>query len=611
MSVALAEAGPVGGGPSRLVRLRAGAGLTCLMTGVAAAIAAGGLGDDPAGVAMARALSVAIPCLAGLYAWYWHQSERFGLALLVAGAAEFVTAFAESSDPVLYTVGRVGGWAVEFLVVYLVLVFPSGRLQGGADRLLVAAMGIAVMVGFLPRLLLAEHLPVPSGWTSCTSDCPANPFYALSAPVPAADAMLRWLGPGLVVLVTMGVVVRLWGRVLVATPLERRMFTPVLAISIARVALLGAALAVREIDPTAAGLRVVTWLLALAVPALALAFLVGLVRWRLFAAHAILRLANCLPAADGEGLRRAFAEALRDPDVEILFATDAGRWCDARGEVVAEPGPGSGRMLSPVSDGDRVVAAIVHDAALAQDPTLIRAGTAVAGTALGSRRLTAEARTAMREVRRSRARIAATADRERRRIERDLHDGAQQRLVALRIELELAEDLIRRDPARGASRLQELERHLDEAIDELRALAHGLYPPVLADRGLEVALRDVAARSAIPATVAAHAIGRYPPEVESAVYFCVLEALQNVQKHATGARRVEVRLADAGGELSVAVRDDGTGAPASRLREGRGIANMRERLASVGGSLETGPAAPTGTVVQGRVPAPRHDPLSE
>jgi signal transduction histidine kinase len=267
-------------------------------------------------------------------------------------------------------------------------------------------------------------------------------------------------------------------------------------------------------------------------------------------------------------------------------------------------------MLSPVSDGVQVVAAIVHDAALAQDPTLIQAATAVAGTALSSRRLAAEARSAMREVRRSQARIAATADRERRRIERDLHDGAQQRLVALRIELELAEDVIRRDPAVGASRLQRLQMELDEAIDELRSLAHGLYPPVLSDRGLEDALGDVARRSAITTVVTAHGIGRYPPEVESTVYFCVLEALQNVQKHARGASRIDVRLVDARGELGFTVRDDGGGMPASPEREGRGLTNMRDRLTSVGGRLEISSAVGTGTVVHGRVPAPRQDRLS-
>jgi len=264
-------------------------------------------------------------------------------------------------------------------------------------------------------------------------------------------------------------------------------------------------------------------------------------------------------------------------------------------------------MLSPVSDGERVVAGIVHDEALAYEPELIRAGTAVAGTALGSRRLVTEARAAMREVRRSRARIMTSAERERRRIERDLHDGAQQRLVALRIELELAEDLIRLDPEQGVRRLRELEQQVDEAIDELRTLAHGVYPPVLADRGLVEALRAAASRSTVPVTVSARAVGRYAPEVEGAVYFCVLEALQNALKHAEAAHRIEVVLDGSGSELRFTVRDDGAGMTTPVSGAGRGLANMRDRIAAAGGELDIRSTRQVGTAVRGRVPARPRD----
>jgi len=227
----------------------------------------------------------------------------------------------------------------------------------------------------------------------------------------------------------------------------------------------------------------------------------------------------------------------------------------------------------------------------------------MAAAVLDAQRLAAEVEAATRELRSSRARIAASADRERRRIERDLHDGAQQRLVALRIELELAEELVRRDPEEGVGRLQELEREVDEALEELRSLAHGVYPPLLADQGLAEALRAAAARSPIGVEVEAHDLARYAPEVEGAVYFCVMEALQNVLKHATGARRVAVRLdGGSGAELRFSVCDDGSGAPDGTIRPGGGITNMRDRLAAAGGDIQVSCPSGGGTTVRGRVP---------
>ena len=159
----------------------------------------------------------------------------------------------------------------------------------------------------------------------------------------------------------------------------------------------------------------------------------------------------------------------------------------------------------------------------------------------------------------SRARIATSAERERRRIERDLHDGAQQRLVALRIEMGLAEELIRDDPERAVERLQALGSQVEAALDELRALASGVYPPLLADRGLAEALAAIATRFGMPVALQARAVARYRPEVESAVYFCALEAMQNVLKHADGADRAVVRLNGEGADLRFSVSDDGAG----------------------------------------------------
>jgi signal transduction histidine kinase len=226
----------------------------------------------------------------------------------------------------------------------------------------------------------------------------------------------------------------------------------------------------------------------------------------------------------------------------------------------------------------------------------------VARMALENERLETELSSTLSELRASRLRILSAADRERRRIERDLHDGAQQRLVALGIQLVLAAELVDADPGRVAGRLRELAHDVDEAVDEVRALARGLVPPMLVERGLAGALRDAAATSPLIARVQAAAeLGRYAPELESAVYFCCLEALQNAAKHADQAHFVTVRLWEED-ELHFEVRDDGAGLPNGPRQHGAGLTNMRDRIGAVGGRLtiESGPGE--GTCVAGTAP---------
>ena len=225
----------------------------------------------------------------------------------------------------------------------------------------------------------------------------------------------------------------------------------------------------------------------------------------------------------------------------------------------------------------------------------------VAHMALENERLETELHSTLEELRASRLRILSAADRERRRIERDLHDGAQQRLVALGIQLELAAELVEADPERIAGRLRELAHDVDEAVEDVRALARGLVPPMLVERGLPDALRDAAATSPLIARVQAAELGRYAPELESAVYFCCLEALQNAAKHADGARFVTVRLWEED-KLHFEVRDDGAGLPHGPRQHGAGLTNMRDRIGAVGGRLTIESARGEGTCVAGTAP---------
>jgi signal transduction histidine kinase len=582
--------------------------LTLAAMGLAVALAVTGPSRHPELVALARAAAVGVPIAVGLHARSRRRDDRFGLLLIALGAASLLTTLAESPDEGAYTAGRIAGWLFEVLLVYVMLSFPTGRLVARADRALFAAMVVVTAVLYLPRAVLAEQFEVPSPFTHCMSSCPANAIFPFDREPGFVDTIMRPAGSFLLLVILLAVSVRLLDRMRVGTPLARRMFAPVFATSAAMAGALGAGVVARQLDPSAPALEVVAWLLALAVPALALAFVVAFIRWQMLAGRALERLALCLQTMpDCATLRRALAEAFGDPQVRILFpgSTAADEWYDCSGRAARLPGPGSQAGVTEVRHNGTLVAALVHDAALNDQTELLGAGVAIAAVALDINRLQARAELATRQVEESRARVAATAERERRRFERDLHDGAQQRLVAARIELELAETLVLRDPVRGAARLHEIEGELDEALEEIRSLAHGMYPPLLTDRGLAEALRAAIRGAALPVELRTYEIGRYAPEVESAVYFCVREALQNVHKHATGARRVVISVDDGvPGELRFDVKDNGAGAPGGALRPGAGIANMHDRVAAVGGGLSIRSTPGVGTVVAGRVPVP-------
>jgi signal transduction histidine kinase len=586
------------------LKLSAVAATGLVLCAVSVAVTLSGLTTTNPGFAAAgRALMVGVPIAVGLYTWHRRPDERFGPLLVALGFGWFLTTLAESESGLLYSLGRVAGWMVEVGLVYLILAFPSGRLTQRVDRGLVWAAALLLAALYLPTALIAESYPVPSPYTGCAAGCPDNAFFVLGSEPSFVDSFLRPVREVLTVLLFLAVTGRLVQRFRGATRLMQRTLEPVLAVAVARCVVLAVAIVARQASPDSAAVEGLSWAIALAVPVMAAAFFTGLVSRRLYAGNALQDLGKRVRTtlAPGE-LRSALADALGDPSLQVVYwvGDDRGRWADADGRSVVPPGPDSAQRLTEVRDGERPVAAILHDAALCEDREFLEAVASYALTALRNQRLAAQVESASREVSQSRARILASADRERRRIERDLHDGAQQRLVALRIQLELVEELMESNPQRGMEKLHALGGEVGETLDEIRTLARGIYPSLLGDRGLAEALRAAALRTPISASVEPGGVGRYPPEVESAVYFCCLEAMQNASKHAHGAHAITISLRQ-DHALRFQVRDDGAGFDRAASTPGAGITNMRDRLAALGGELKIRSSG-GGTVVTGSVP---------
>jgi signal transduction histidine kinase len=313
-----------------------------------------------------------------------------------------------------------------------------------------------------------------------------------------------------------------------------------------------------------------------------------------------------LPAhATAASLRRGMAAALEDPGLQIVYhlEADGGRWVDESGWPVGPP-KANGDAVKEIRSGGEVVAAILHDPWMADDPALLEAAASYALVVLENERLVTDLRSSLGDLAESRARVVAVADRERRKIERDLHDGAQQRLVGLRIQLELAAQRLRRVMPKESEALLELGVSVEETIDEVRGIARGVYPALLSEQGVEEALRSAARRVPVATGVSARGMDRWTPEIETTVYFACVEALQNAIKHADGASGIAIVLEGFDGRLRFEVRDDGPGFSQNGdgHHRGSGLVNMRDRVAAIGGELAIVSGPGQGTRVIGSVP---------
>jgi signal transduction histidine kinase len=325
------------------------------------------------------------------------------------------------------------------------------------------------------------------------------------------------------------------------------------------------------------------------------AFLIGLVRTHFFHTTTMARLIEQL-AADRD-VRDALADALGDPSLDVAYWLPERGYVDREGHELGPPEPGRG--LTEIDHEGRRVGALLHGAMLAETPDLVFEATAAAALAMENARLEVELRAKLEALRASRARIVEAGDAERRRLGRDLHDGAQQRLVALMIELQLARERFESDPAGAKELIDSAFANAQAAVGELRDLASGIHPAVLGQRGLEAALESLGSRAPIPVEIESDLDGRLPSTVETAAYFVVAEALTNVAKYAQATyASVTVRRAD--GRAVIDIRDDGVGG--ADATAGSGLRGLQDRVGALDGTLEVRSPPGAGTLVTARIP---------
>ena len=299
-------------------------------------------------------------------------------------------------------------------------------------------------------------------------------------------------------------------------------------------------------------------------------------------------------------LRDLLARALGDPDLRLGFwAQPIEGYVDAAGLPLTLPAPGATQIATPVDGASGHVAVLLHDPALLEDRSYLEAVATAARLALENERLKAEVRAQLEQVSQSRTRIVEASDAERRRIERDLHDGAQQRLVSLALTLRLLQSAPESERAALVARASE---HAGGALEELRDLARGIHPTLLTEAGLAAALRGLAERSPVAVRLGALPDARLAERIEAAAYFVCSEAVANVAKHA-GATEARVDVVAGENEILITISDDGTGG--ADLQTGSGLRGLSDRVEALGGALAVSSPAGRGTLVTARIPLSR------
>ena len=589
---------PAFGTPLRKADLAVVAFALAASCAAVAMVVKGGVVSDTSEFAAALVANIVTFAVGGLLWRHGRPSSSFGYLLLAQGGLVFLSAFAGFSAPSLYLTGFLGGWAAVLGATWLLLAFPDVRPRGGAW----IVMGIAFLTflaGELPRLLASAHEPAVPVLGRCDLACPANAAQVVDASGVAQS--FRHVESALQGLWGIGLIVFLGLQLLRASNPRRRLLAPVFLTA----APLFAAFAYNAFTT---GLLDLRWGIGAQAIFLStrivfpLGFIAALLFARAYAGEALALMSSRLVGRPSVAtVEQLVRRVLDDPHARLAFwLPRRERFVDRHGKQILLDPASEGRTWRAFGHGETRVLAIAHDEVLADDPELVEAVGATALLTLENRRLEQDLLDSVDALRASQRRLVAAASAERRKIERDLHDGVQQKLVALRIQLGLAHDLAG-DADGLAVRLADLGVDFDDALDELRSVAHGIYPPLLAHEGLVAALRDVGHRSVVPLTLEIADVGRLSEDREAAIYYCCLEALQNVAKHAGEDAGAMVRLWRDKRVVHFSVTDDGDGFEPGAAAQGAGLTNMADRIGAVGGTLGVRSQLGEGTTVQLRV----------
>ncbi|MEU6712263.1 histidine kinase [Nonomuraea sp. NPDC046802] len=510
-------------------------------------------------------MSVWLPAIAflaaGVVAWRSRLRRRLGTLLLAEGLLWTLYHFppAVPREVVALTAGA---WPA--LLAHLVMAFPTGRLGNGTSRLVVVLAYLSVAVMGLRRL--------------------AGPL--MSETISAVGTLA-------LVLVGLAVIILQAVRLRGSSAVQRRSLMPVLAAAVVATALFVVWKPVMVAGGSAPALALGVQIALTAIP---LAFLWSLLRRRIDrggVAGLVVRLTSEPHPAT---LQAALAETLHDPGLRVgYWVPEAEGYLDGGGRPLLER---PDQVVTRV-DRDGPLAVLSHDPALLEDPELIEAACAAASLALENERLTAELLARLRQLSESRARVVRAAEAERRRLERDLHDGVQQRLLSIPLTLSLAEAALSSGAERARPLIAEARASALTTLDEVRALAQGIHPPILTERGLVGAVRELAAVAPVPVEVASDDAGDLPAEVETTAYFVVAEALSNLAKHAA-ADRAAVTIGKAHGRLLVEIQDNGRGG--ADPERGSGLRGLVDRVRTNGGSLRVHSPSGQGTRIEATLP---------
>lgn len=507
----------------------------------------------------------------GLVVWARRPDNRTGPLMVLIGFAYFGNRLSLAEDPMLRAIGL---WITPIhlaILVHALLALPTGRLGSPVARAIVA--GIYIDFG------LVVHGPLVFGPDGLGAALRQASYLVGAALIAAGGAHLV-------------------GRWRVGSAAWRRTVAPVLWLGALT---LGALLAWGANAALGGALGTATsWALRAVFLAVPYSFLAVQLRSHLARASVAGLVVELEKSREAGAMRDALAGSLGDPSLEIAYWLDPdGRWVDIDGRAVELPGPDDTTTATLVERDGRRVAAIVHDRTLDDDAELIRAVGAAAALALDNERLQAELRARLDELSASRARIVRAADEERKRIERNLHDGTQQRLTSIAMALGLAESELKADPRTAEASVRQAKEELAAALAELRDISQGIHPGILTTSGLDAAVRDLAYAAPIAVNVVSRLNGRLPEPVEAAAYYVIAEGLANVVKHAH-ASAADVTMARETGRLIVSVRDNGLGA-ADPLR-GTGLRGLTDRVQALGGSLELDSRRGHGTKLRAIIP---------